>query len=224
LPGGAFIVAAPALDQGTITGINLTSGKWCADLSNSAYLPWYSVCFYTTGPWPFWKIIINNVTRPSFIPAIEGQFPNELAYQYMNVTIVGDPPAYLFDNITIDVKVEKAWLNSNFVSPASIRLSRFEGSWGSLPTYLIGQDDKYVLFDAHFSPGFSYFVIHGTPRPLLPIPAFVVERLDIFLLLLLLLAILLLYLLAWIRRMKLEIRRMERIKALQRIKRWKKRK
>jgi len=223
--GAAFIVATPAADEGTITGINLTAGYWCANLSDSVDLPWYSVCFYTTGPWPFWEIIMLNVTRPDFLPAIESQFPDELAYQYMNVTIIGNPPEDMFRDITFNFRVSKAWMNSNFISPASIKLARYNGGWGDLPTYLIGQDEKYVRFDTHFSPGFSYFVIHGTPRPsLLPLPEFVVARLDLFLVLLMMLIIMLLYLLAGIRRTKLDIRRMERIKALQRIKRWKRRK
>jgi len=226
-PGAAFIVTAPAPmpDRATIEGYNLSSGYWCADLSSSSQLTLYRVCFYTTGQWPYWEIIIQNVTRPAFIPSIESQLPDQLAYQYMNVTIIGSPPEDIFSNITFDFRVDKVWLNSNFVSPASIKLSRYHNGWEDLPTFLLGQDEKYVLFDAHFSPGFSYFVIHGTPQPpLLPLPEFVVERMDLFLLLLLLLIILLMYLLALIRRTKLNIRRMERIKALQRIKRWKRRK
>lgn len=225
-PGAAFIVTAPAPmpDRATIEGYNLSSGYWCADLSSSSQLTFYRVCLYTTGQWPYWEIIIQNVTRPEFLPTIENHLPDQLAYQYMNVTIIGNPPEELFRNITFNFKVDKVWLNSNFVSPASIKLSRYHNGWEDLPTFLLGQDEKYVLFDAHFSPGFSYFVIHGTPRPLLPMPAFVVERMDLFLLLLLLLIILLMYLLALIRRTKLDIRRMERIKALQRIKRWKRRK
>jgi S-layer protein (TIGR01567 family) len=84
---------------------------------------------------------------------------------YCNVNLwVGKSGFSSSDNIgnpVVGFKVEKEWIEDNEISEASLRLCRYsDDEWSYLDTQKIGEDDKYVHFEAS-TPGFSPFAIVG---------------------------------------------------------------
>ncbi|MBI4438370.1 PGF-pre-PGF domain-containing protein [Candidatus Woesearchaeota archaeon] len=58
----------------------------------------------------------------------------------------------------VSFSVPKSWLGRNRVQAGRVVLKRFSGSWVSLPTRVVGQDNVSVGYEAD-TPGFSYFAI-----------------------------------------------------------------
>jgi hypothetical protein len=72
--------------------------------------------------------------------------------------------------VTVEFKVEGAWMSDNDVDPATIVLSRYSGgAWDALPTSKLREDSDYAYYSA-VSPGLSIFAISGTVKPA-PTPA-----------------------------------------------------
>jgi PGF-pre-PGF domain-containing protein len=64
-------------------------------------------------------------------------------------------------NAVVCFKVEKSWIQDKNIDRSSITLNRYNDTkWNSLPTNLLGEDDKYMYFTAK-TPGFSPFAITG---------------------------------------------------------------
>ena len=85
---------------------------------------------------------------------------------YCNVNMwVGKSGFSSSDNIANSVvgfKVEKEWIKDYDIAETTIRLCRYsDDEWSYLDTQKIGEDDKYVHFEAS-TPGFSPFAIVGT--------------------------------------------------------------
>ena len=98
---------------------------------------------------------IEKTDLPSSTPA----FANK-AYQYIEVK--KNEVAFKEGSISdakLNVKVEKAWLNSNKVDKFNVALFRYAGGkWNELTTSFAKEDEKYVYYSAP-TPGFSYFVV-----------------------------------------------------------------
>jgi hypothetical protein len=77
------------------------------------------------------------------------------------------------ENVVIEFKVEKEWVERNNIDRETIQLLRYEEGWNPLPTDVIGEDENY-LYCVASTKGFSLFVVVGSPRippaPVLPIP------------------------------------------------------
>jgi PGF-pre-PGF domain-containing protein len=70
--------------------------------------------------------------------------------------------------VSISFRVSRNWVAQNEIDEATITLLRFyENAWQSLPTQLVGRNDKYLYFTAR-SPGLSLFAIGGLKRPAMP--------------------------------------------------------
>jgi len=61
-------------------------------------------------------------------------------------------------NGLVGFKVEKSWIKEKNVSEALVTLQRYDKEWKSLSTEKVGEDDKYVYFEAE-TPGYSSFAI-----------------------------------------------------------------
>jgi PGF-pre-PGF domain-containing protein len=108
--------------------------------------------------------VTTLAARPTDIPDVEGE-----AYHYYKIDKqnIGDED---IDNVTVEFKVEGAWMSDNDVDPATIVLSRYSGgAWDALPTSKLREDSDYAYYSA-VSPGLSIFAISGTVKPA-PTPA-----------------------------------------------------
>lgn len=87
--------------------------------------------------------------------------PEGFVYRYLNIW-VGKAGFATSDNIKdarIMFKVNDSWLEEVGVSPADVKLQRYNGSsWEVLPTTLKDSTMDYVIFEAQ-TPGFSPFAI-----------------------------------------------------------------
>ncbi|RNI07844.1 PGF-pre-PGF domain-containing protein [Methanohalophilus euhalobius] len=89
--------------------------------------------------------------------------PKGNSYQLMSITVgsegtISDENA---DNILIEFKVSKEWVEKNNIDPSTIRMTRFhDGKWQDLPSNQVREDDQYLHFTAE-TPGFSVFSIVG---------------------------------------------------------------
>ncbi|APH38565.1 GLUG motif-containing protein [Methanohalophilus halophilus] len=65
------------------------------------------------------------------------------------------------DNILIEFRVSKEWIEENNIDPSTIRMTRFNnGEWQDLPGSQVRKDEQYLYFNAE-TPGFSVFSIVG---------------------------------------------------------------
>ncbi len=99
--------------------------------------------------------ILSN--RSSFA---ELDAPGEV-YQQMNIWVgkTGFVSPDNVEDLLIDFKVEKAWLNKNNIGAETVKLYRYsDDKWNILSTYVTKEDDEYVYFESQ-TPGFSPFAI-----------------------------------------------------------------
>jgi len=65
------------------------------------------------------------------------------------------------DNILIEFKVSKEWIEENNIDPSTIRMTRYHnGQWQDLPGDLVDEDEDFLYFNTE-TPGFSIFSIVG---------------------------------------------------------------
>jgi PGF-pre-PGF domain-containing protein len=89
--------------------------------------------------------------------------PGEV-YQQMNIWVgnTGFVSSDNVENLEINFKVEKSWLEENNIDKDNVNLYRYsDDSWNLLSTTITDEDDTYVYFKAE-TPGFSPFAIAGT--------------------------------------------------------------
>lgn len=87
----------------------------------------------------------------------------ETVYQYLNIPNANIAPGDV-EKVTIEFKVERAWVASENIDEGTIALCRYDAStdeWTTLPTEKIGEDADYLYFSAE-SPGLSVFAITGS--------------------------------------------------------------
>ncbi len=95
---------------------------------------------------------INKETLPKEIPRLENN------YQYLEYTV----STKAVSDITIEFKVEKAWVTNNKIDKDSVKLNRFNGKWKELSTQYSKEKADYYYYSAAAN-GFSYFAITGQP-------------------------------------------------------------
>jgi len=177
-PAPEFRVDIVDYDRAEIIGTNLEPGGYVADLSGASQLPITSISMRLKERADHFKIIIENVSKPAFLPGIEEHYPLEFPYQYIKVTVIGASPE-IFGDISMDFKVEQTWISENRIEEGSIGLYRFEERWLPVSVVRTGETDEYSNFMAIGIKAFSsYFVISGGKRliaiPTLRIPSYVV--------------------------------------------------
>ncbi|AFV22628.1 hypothetical protein Mpsy_0417 [Methanolobus psychrophilus R15] len=82
-------------------------------------------------------------------------------YQQMNIWVgsVGFVSPENVENLSINFKVEKSWLEENKINVDLVKLYRYaDDSWDAVPTTPVREDDRYMYFESH-TPGFSPFAI-----------------------------------------------------------------
>jgi PGF-pre-PGF domain-containing protein len=89
---------------------------------------------------------------------------------YMNLNIwmgnLGWATPKNIADATIEFKVEKSWVTQNNIDETSIQMNRYNnGSWDTLVTSLIDQDDNNLYFKSE-TPGFSSFAVTGKSKPI----------------------------------------------------------
>jgi PGF-pre-PGF domain-containing protein len=93
--------------------------------------------------------------------------PSDMVYMNLNIWMgnLGWATSKNIADATIEFKVEKSWVTQNNIDETSIQMNRYNnGSWDTLVTSLIDQDDKYLYFKSE-TPGFSSFAVTGKPKP-----------------------------------------------------------
>lgn len=89
--------------------------------------------------------------------------PAGKVYRNMNIWVgsSGFSSPENLENAKISFRVNRTWINENNIALSTITLLRFsEEKWNSLPTKQVGEDTKYLYFEAE-TPGFSPFAITG---------------------------------------------------------------
>ncbi len=90
-----------------------------------------------------------------------------VVYRYLKVDLQNVSSSDIAKTI-IGFKVEKSWINANYVDKQSICLQRYEdGEWSKLPTYKVNEDAANIYYRAETS-GLSIYAITGrtvTPTP-----------------------------------------------------------
>ncbi|MDW7732327.1 MAG: PGF-pre-PGF domain-containing protein [Methanolobus sp.] len=84
-----------------------------------------------------------------------------IVYQQMNIWVgkSGFVNPENVENLLIDFRVERSWLEENNIDMDSVKLYRYENnSWNSLPAIMTGNDEEYIYFESQ-TPGFSPFAI-----------------------------------------------------------------
>jgi PGF-pre-PGF domain-containing protein len=87
--------------------------------------------------------------------------PEGLVYKYVNIWVgkSGFATAANIKDAKVRFKVTSSWLQEMGVSPADVKLQRYNGdAWEVLPTTLVGDTTDYAIFESQ-TPGFSPFAI-----------------------------------------------------------------
>lgn len=82
-------------------------------------------------------------------------------YQQMNIWVgkVGFVVPENVNDLKVNFKVEKKWLEENNIETDTVKLYRYaDSSWKALPTTTAGEDESYIYFESQ-TPGFSPFAI-----------------------------------------------------------------
>lgn len=97
---------------------------------------------------------IDNIQKPSDL-----EMPSINVYRYLAIKL-SDMTEKDVSKASISFKVEKTWVDSNYIDKTKIYLNRYNNGWGRLSTVLLKEDSKYYYYQAD-SPGFSVFAITG---------------------------------------------------------------
>jgi len=93
-------------------------------------------------------------------PATVTQTVSGNVYHYMEIS-TNNLDEENIQNIIINFKVNKTWMEQNSIDKSTVLLNRWADSqWNELETSILDEDDDYVYYEAT-SPGFSYFTISG---------------------------------------------------------------
>jgi len=93
--------------------------------------------------------------------------PIDMVYMNLNIWMgnMGWATPKNIDDATVEFTVEKSWVTQNNIDETSIQMNRYNnGSWDTLVTSLIYQDDNNLFFKSE-TPGFSSFAVTGKPKP-----------------------------------------------------------
>lgn len=89
--------------------------------------------------------------------------PSSNSYQMISISVgsEGTINEGNADNILIEFKVTKEWIEENNIDPSTIRMTRYhDEEWQDLPSNKVGEDDEFLHFVTE-TPGFSVFSIVG---------------------------------------------------------------
>ncbi|WP_321431227.1 NosD domain-containing protein [uncultured Methanolobus sp.] len=95
---------------------------------------------------------------PEGVPSSSGN-----SYKVMSIDVgsEGTISSDTADNIQIQFKVSKQWIEENNIDVSTIRMSRYhDDQWNDLPTYQEREEEGYIYFYAE-TPGFSIFEVVG---------------------------------------------------------------
>ncbi len=82
--------------------------------------------------------------------------PRGKVFKYLEFT----PVDLEVEDVEIDFKVNKSWIQENNLDPRSVVMLRFNETWQELETSYKGDDTGVYYYSAQ-SPGFSYFAVKG---------------------------------------------------------------
>ncbi len=85
------------------------------------------------------------------------------SYQLLSIDVgkQGTISSQNAENILINFRVSREWIQENNLDPATIRMARYhEGEWEKLPTDRVNEDDEFLYFVAE-TQGFSIFSVIG---------------------------------------------------------------
>jgi len=191
-----FTVTVVTNDSVSIYGKNLDAGNYFGDTRGATDFPITGVGMALRQDVSEFRIIIETVPKPAEIPGIEEQYGLETPYKYLRVTVIGIDPELAFRSISINFRVEKAWITLNDVDEGTITLYRYDNGWKPLSVIRTGGDDYYSVFNAGDVRAFSrYFVISAKGLLRLPrlfAPAYIISTMTYLQLAILLFAILIL--------------------------------
>ncbi|HIJ11794.1 TPA: PGF-pre-PGF domain-containing protein [Candidatus Woesearchaeota archaeon] len=104
--------------------------------------------------WGVWM----KVAKKDSIPSEFKPFGNK-AHKIIEITKSLSIKEGDFVSPTIDIKVEKSWVNDNNLGRNDVALHRYHDSvWNQLETEFVKDDGTYLHYSAK-TPGFSYFII-----------------------------------------------------------------
>ncbi|WP_305064394.1 S8 family serine peptidase [Methanococcoides sp.] len=106
------------------------------------------------------KAIVESLNTTSNLVS---KSPEGRVYKNINIWLGDHGFEKRIIDSSIGFRVEKTWLKENNVPEFSVRMSIYKGSsWNILPTYKIGEDDKYIYYEATSSEIYSSFAIVET--------------------------------------------------------------
>jgi len=106
------------------------------------------------------KAIVESLNTTSNLVS---KSPEGRVYKNINIWLGDHGFEKRIIDSSIGFRVEKTWLKENNVPELSVRMSVYKGSsWNILPTYKIGEDDKYIYYEATSSEIYSSFAIVET--------------------------------------------------------------
>ena len=85
-------------------------------------------------------------------------YPEGTVYKYFSMSL----DSFDLKNGIIDFKVNNSWLVNEKINSTSISLYMFsKGEWNALPTYIVGNDEKYAYYSSNIYDSSVIFAISG---------------------------------------------------------------
>lgn len=157
-----FTVTVVTNDSVSLYGKNLDPGNYFGDTSGAVDFPITGVGMALRQDVSEFRILIETVDLPPGMVPLEQQYGLETPYKYLRVTVVGIDPELAFRTISLNFKVNKAWINGYNIDEGTVALYRYDNGWRPLSVIRTGGDDYYSTFNAGDVRAFSrYFVISG---------------------------------------------------------------
>lgn len=101
---------------------------------------------------------VNEISNiPSNVPKLDR------VYKYFDIKVSDVVNKDNVDNISIDFKVRRDWIEENNLDKDSIVMKRFHSEWEELSTKREMEDSEFIHYEAE-TPGFSIFVITAEPK------------------------------------------------------------
>lgn len=99
-------------------------------------------------------LTIDAVEKPADL-----EKPSINVYKYLSIKVSNTTEKDIF-KASISFKVEKKWIQINYIDKTKIYLYRYNEEWTKLTAILLKEDASYYYYQAD-SPGFSVFAVAG---------------------------------------------------------------
>jgi PGF-pre-PGF domain-containing protein len=107
------------------------------------------------------------VQKPTAVPEPTTAVSGVVVSHYLEITVSATPSppqaaiSVQVASAVVQFKVQKSWLTTNNIDPATVKLMKYNGAWVELLTAATGAEDATYKYYSATTTGFSTFAVTG---------------------------------------------------------------